>query len=265
MCITHTSAPVGGENTTFVPGWRLSTSVDQQIKFDPSTVADEFSHVTEQVTKLLQSHDPKLLVEKCEMIMASDAHNIRLFSSNQIEQLKEYKNTPLLLQELSHLWSWSNHSVMRVLVGSCDEAIKLLDEFDCHLDPFAPLCSYPVSEVAPTAATTQTVLDLKFAKDVHIFTLQDLFDTCLPVINKCGVTPYCPQFLATTQDLVLTHWSVPCCVANLIHTSVLQQRNYFYGIRVLEVGIYPYVKIVTNPDVSLAFIIVSMHVYKLIV
>ena len=228
----------------------------------PSTIADEFTHITEQMTKILQSHDPKLLVKQCGTIMAiaSDhVYNVKLFSDDQITKLKNYNNTnvSLLLQELSHLWSWSNHSVLRVLVGFCDEAIKLLDEFDCHLDPFEPIASYPVLEIKPTNVTTQAVLKVKFAKDISTLVLQDVFNMCSLVMSKCDVTQYCPQLLATEQiqGFITIYWSIPKCVVNVIGSKVLQHSNNFYEIGVLEVQIYPDIHIFTNFNVSLAILV----------
>jgi len=241
---------VGGVHTLPALRNRSLTSVDQQIHltkyFKPSTVADEFSYVTKQVMKLFHSHDPELLIEQCETIMASNVDGTKLFSYDQIQQLHEYHNTPLLLQELSHLWSWSNHSVLRVLVGSCDEAIKLLDGFDCCLDPLEPITSYPVSEIIPTHATTQAVLSVKFTQNKHKFSLQDVFDMCSLVVNRCDVTHYCPQLLATkhAEGFITVYWSIPKCIVNLIGSKVLHYRNYFYTMGVLEVEIYPYVHII---------------------
>ena len=227
-----------------------STSVNQQMKyFEPSTVADEFSFVTEQVIKLFQSHDPKVLVEELEAIMASDKHGIKFLSDDQVEQLREYNNTHLLLQELGHLWSWSNHSMLRTLVGSCDEAIKLLDEFDCHLDPFEPITSYPVFEVIPTDATTQSILNIKFAEVSPSFTLQDVFDIRLEVANKCTIAEYCLQLLATqqhVQDLITVYWSIPKCIVNLIISKVLQHKRIFYHMGIVEVEIYPDIHMITG-------------------
>ena len=241
-----------------------STSVDQQMKyFEPSTVADEFSFVIEQVIKLFQSHDPKLLAEE---IMASDIHDIKYFSDDQIEKLREYSHTQLLLQELSHLWSWSNHSMLRALVGSCNEAIKLLDYFDCHLDPFEPISSYPVFEVISTITTsTHTTLNVKFAKDLLEITLQDVIDMCSVVVNNCAVTQYCLQLIAIqhTRDAITIYWSVPKCVRNLISSKVLQHSSNFYDMGVVEVEIYPDIHITTgnifNLHVSLSHPVLNIN------
>jgi len=256
---------IGEEYTLPVPRNRSSTSVDQKTKyFEPSTIVDEFSYVTEQVIKIFQSHDPKLLVEQCETIMASDVYSIKFFSHDQIHQLNEYKTTPLLLQELSHLWSWSNHSVLRVFVGSCDEAIKLLDEFDCRLDPLESITSYPVSEIIPTHVTTQTILNVKLSTDIDNFTLQDVFEMCSLVINGCDITWYCPQLLATkhAQGLITVYWSIPKCIVSLISSKVLHYRNYFCTMGVLEIEIYPYVHItvakMTKFNVSLIYILLQV-------
>ena len=224
-----------------------STSHDWQTNyFEPSTVADEFSYITEQVIKLFKSHDPKVLVEELEVIMASDKHDIKFLSDDQVEQLKEYSSTRLLLHELSHLWSWSNHSMLRVLVESCDKAIKLLDEFDCHLDPFQPIKSYPMFEIMPPNATTHTILSVKCNKG--ILTLQDVFNMCSYVMNKCAVTHYCPQLLATeyTQNFSTIYWSIPKCVMNLVIRKALQHSSYFYDMGIIEVVVYPDTHIITG-------------------
>ena len=221
--------------------------------FEPSTVADKFLYITERLIKLFQSHDPKVLMEELEAIMASDKHNIKFFSDDQIEQLREYNNTQLLLQELNHLWSWSNHSMLRALVGSCDEAIKLLDEFDCHLDPFEPITSYPVFEVIPTDATTQTILNINFTKQIPSITLQDVFDMCSKIVNKCAITQYCPQFLGIqhVKDFITINLSIPKCVMNLIISKVLQLKNNFYYMGMIDVEIYPKIHMITDKAADL--------------
>ena len=212
-------------------------------------MVDEFSYVTEQITQLLQSHDPKVIVEQCETIMASyHAHGIKFFSGDQIEQFNHCCNTLILLKELSHLWSWSNHSVLKVLVGCSMEAMKLLDEFDCHLDPLQSITSYPVFETIPTDPTSQTTLNMKFTKNINIISLQDVYDKCSLVVNHCGVTQYCLQLIATQhgQGFVTIYWSIPKCVVNLISSTVLQHSSKFYDMGVLEVAIYPDIKIITG-------------------
>ena len=224
-----------------------STLDDRQTKyFEPSIVADEFSFVTEQVIKLFQSHDPNVLVEELEALMASDKHGIKFLSDDQVEQLREYSNTQSLLNELNHLWSWSNHSMLRVLVASCDEAIKLLDEFDCHLDPFQPIKSYPMFEITPPNATTHTTLSVKCNKG--ILTLQDVIDICSHVMNKCGVTHYCPQVLATeyTQNFITVYWSIPKCTMNLVIRKALEHSSQFYDMGIIEVVVYPDTHIITG-------------------
>ena len=232
---------------------QISTLLDEKIStkeyLKPSTVADEFSCVTEQIMQLLQSHDPKMLVEQCETIMASDhAHGIKFFSKEQVNQLNGYNTTPLLLQELNHLWSWSNHSVLRILVGFCNRAIKLLDNFDCHLDLLQPITSYPVFEVIPTDASLHVTLSVKFTKSTSIFTLQDVFDMCLLIVNHCSITHYCLQLIATqhAQDFITVYWTIPKCVVNLISTTVQQHSNRFYHMGVLQVAMYPDIEIITN-------------------
>ena len=232
-------------------------------------MTEEFSYVTEQITQLLQSHDPKVIVEQCETIMASDHdHGIKFFSDDQIEQLNHCSNTLLLLKELSHLWSWSDHSILKVLVGFCKEAMELLDKFDCHLDLLQSITSYPVFETIPTDPTSQTTLNMKFTKNTNIISLQDVYDKYSLVVNHCGVTQCCLQLIATQhgQSFVTIYWSIPKCVVNLISSTVLQHSSKFYDMGVLEVVIYPDIKIITgniaNPKVSLVRILLSLIIVQ---
>ena len=236
------------------------------VKIAPAAVTDEFSYVAEQITRLLQSHDPKVIVEQCESIMASDG--IKFFSDKQIKQLNCCNNLSVLLHELSHLWSWSNHSMLRVIAGFSDEAIKLIDKFDCHLDSLQPITSYPVFEIIPTDPTSQTTLNVKFSKSIAEITLQDVFDMCSLVVNYCGVTHYCLQLIATQQDKgsVTIYWSIPKCIVNLISSTVLQHSSKLYDLGVLEVTIYPDIKIITgniaNLKVSVVLYLVVINYYE---
>lgn len=225
--------------------------------FKPFTIADEFSSVVDQVTRLLQPYDPGVLIEQCESIKSSSVHDISFFSKDQLQQLNEYRNTPLLLQELSHLWSCCNHSVLRVLIGCCDEAVKLLDEFDCHIDPLEPIGSYPLTEVAPVNATTHTTLEIKCNKtSLQEFSLQNAIDIGSLVTDKCDVTQHCLQLLGATQGFVTLYWSIPKCVLHLINTKVLQHSSYFHKKGVLEVMIHPYARIntSTSADIDVGYV-----------
>ena len=155
--------------------------------------------------------------------------------------------------------------MLRVLAGFSDEAIKLLDKFDCHLDSLQPITSYPVFEIIPSDPTSQTTLNVKFSKSIAEITLQDVFDMCSLVVNHCGVTQYCLQLIATQQakGFVTVYWSIPKCVVNLISSTILQYSSKFYDIGVLEVAIYPDVKIITgsitNLKVSVVFTIINFY------
>ena len=122
--------------------------------------------------------------------------------------------------------------MLRVLVGFCNKAMKLLDEFDCHIDPLEPTTSYPVFEAIPTDAFSQTTLSVKFTKSTSTFTLKDVFDMCSLVVNYCGITHHCLQLIATqcTQEYITVYWSIPKCVIYLISSTVQQYGNRFYDM-----------------------------------
>ena len=160
--------------------------------------------------------------------------------------------------------------MLKVLVGFHGEAINLLDEFDCHLDTIQPITSYPVFETIPINVTSLTTLNVKFVKGIAEITLQDVFDMCSLVVNHCGITQYCLQLIATQhgQGSLTIYWTIPKCIVNLISSTVLQHSSKFYDLGVLEVTIYPDIKIITgniaNPKVCKCAILYCYQLlYKL--
>ena len=78
--------------------------------------------------------------------MASETQKINLFPDSYVAKLNNYTSVVSVLQHLSFLFTWSDHSILKALVSCSPEAIHLLDEFDCFLDllKISPIVSYPI-------------------------------------------------------------------------------------------------------------------------
>ena len=108
----------------------------------PHSVIAEFLNITHQLQLVLQSYDTEAMLKQCENLMASNLQKISLFSSNQVQKFREYKNAPAFIQALGPYYNWSNHSVLREAVGACNNsvALNLLDQFDSQVDLSLPAC-----------------------------------------------------------------------------------------------------------------------------
>ena len=203
------------------------------------------------VVLLLQSstsHDQCL--HQCTTLMASDAHNIGLFSDVQLKELDDCGDNSSLLQDLKFLWTWSDHSVLEALTSSCDDAEKLLTQFDAHLNRSQLISTYPVLTISPDMAprddSPYTILAVKCDQLLYQCTLQYIFDMRALLMKTCDITAHSLQLLAARAGPTVLYWTIPKCVVSLIITKVLEYRNTLHDEMISEVSIYPSTRIVTS-------------------
>ena len=231
---------------------------DQISNFKPSSVHIAFMCLIDRVHETLRCSDIKTLVAQGENIMAytCDQENIKLFSSVQIEKLKEYNTASLMLWSLSCFFTWSNHSILRMLLTeSSSEALQLLDEFDSRLDPLQSIASYPIpyfsSDMIPGDTSIHTILAIRCDQKLYESTLQYVYDMQSVMIEKCHITQHCLLLLAVRNFPTILYWTIPKCIINLIRNQVPLHSDYLYSKGVLEVLVYPEPLLNTGDDVSI--------------
>lgn len=212
-----------------------------------------FLYLIDQISKLLQSYKLELFPQ-CKNLKASDINNINFFSDDQIKQLSGY-NSASILETISPLFTWSNHSVLRALVSCCSKAVELLDEFDSKLDLYKPITSWPIPclyhDMIPSDTGTYTILAVRHKMELHEFSLQCVYDVQSLMVEKCGITQHCLQLLAVRSNPTIFYWTIPKQVVHLINTNVPQHSEYFYSQGILEVSVYPNLLLTTGDDISL--------------
>ena len=229
--------------------------------FDPPSLHIAFLCLIDQVNEAMKSSDVKTFVEQCKIMMACEGKKIKLFSDVQMERLKENDNVLLMLQSLSCFFTWSNHSILRMLVTELSsKALQLLVEFDSRLDPLQSISSYPIpcfsSDMLPVDTSTHTILAIRCDQELYKCTLQYVYDMQSVMMEKCDITQHCLQLLAVRSDPTILYWTIPQCVVNIISNQVPQHSEYLYSKGVLEVLLYPQPWLSTGDDIvigSLAF------------
>ena len=216
-------------------------------------VVQVFSSLVDHVvSQMLQSAGDKEYLHRCESLMASDVHKIGLFSEAQLKELNECHDNSSLLQNLKSLWSWSDHSILEALASSCDEAAKLITQFDSCLDQSQLISAYPIlsgsHDAAPGDDSPCTVLAITCDQVLYNSPLQFIFEMRELIISKCDITAHCLQLLAVRADPTVLYWIIPKCVVSLVITKVLEYRKAFHEEMIPEVSIYPTTRIVTSSD-----------------
>ena len=238
----------------------ISTSnISDNSYYEVLPVSVYFLTIFDQIGKLLQFHQLELIL-LCTTLKASDVHDINLLSPSQLEELNKCNNTILLFVKLSPLMTWSNHSILRVLASVCHEAVTLLDEFVCRLDPLQQITSFPIPylsiDMIPSDSSTYTILAVRCDKELYHCTLQYIYDVQSVMMEVCDITQHCLQLLAVRSDPTIFYWTIPKCVVDLINTNVPLHSEYLYSRGILEVLVYPDLLLTTGDDIcygSLAF------------
>ena len=212
--------------------------------FMPSSVNTAFLDMKVQLEQLMQSNDSLKAYEQCKRLMASNDHNIALFTNEQLDSLKECCFAQQILQKLSPLYKWSDHSLLSVVVKACNnfEAEMLLQQFDAQMDLSVPITEYPVpqpnSSMAPHDASTQTVLAVKLNTELSNLSLQQVIEVRCLIQKNFQITEHSLQLMAAKSCQNILYWMIHKCVCHLISSTILQDVSPT-GIRVEEISVYP--------------------------
>ena len=218
--------------------------------FKPSMVNKEFLQLTDHLNELMQFCDPKMITEHCGSLMASDVHDITVFPTEHVKKLQNYNHTSSLLRILSSFWNWNNYSILRVLLDSSSEAIKLLNEYTSRSDQWQQLASYPLALpspcVMPDDGSTHTVLAVKCAQEYYQCLLKHVFEVQSQLMETCDLTEHSLQLLAAKSSSTILYWLIPKSVVTLISTKVLEYSSLLYNRGILELSISPAIRITTR-------------------
>ena len=226
---------------------------------DLSLVVSEFLNMKFQLEELLQQCDPIPAVKKCGSLLASDTQNIPLFPTDYVEKLQEIKDTPELIQKLSPLMTWDNHSILNTVVETSNipEATMLLTQFDDRIDASQPLTNFPIPvpshQMVPYDNSTHTVLAVKLDLELYHSTLQNVIDARSLIQDQCKLTAYCLQLLALAKanyNSTIIYWMIPKVVATFIYSKVLENPKLFYQNGILQMALYPGSIILTDGSLT---------------
>ena len=202
-----------------------------------------FFKISDSVTEVLASYSLAALVDVCANLMASNIHAIALFSEMQIKMFKKCDSSLLLLQRLNLFFTWSNHSILRVLADQSSEAVNILDIFDCRVDTFELIASYPIpsfsTSMIPIDTSAHTILAIRCDQELYECTLQSVYNMQSVMMEKCDITQHCLQLLAVRSEPTIFYWTIPKCVVDLIHTNIPLHSEYLCSKGMLEVSVYP--------------------------
>ena len=191
----------------------------------PSHVHLHFLDIIDKITVLLSAADKVTfdVADKCRSLMASDTHNIPLFTDPFLSKLTNCKSVFLLKILLLPLLSWLDHSILKELVVGSDIIMDLLTQFDSLIDIDKPVVAYPI----PAPSQLMIPLDDKFAvvatkssHDLSIISLKTVIDIKTVLIRTFEISSHAICLIAICTKLNYLYWMVPKCVISVIMDSI---------------------------------------------
>ena len=220
--------------------------VTKQSTLDPSSVIREFLNMKAQLEELLQLCDPVPVVKKCNSLLASDIHNIPLFTTECREEFQDIKHTHELIQKLNPYITWDNHSILSTIteISNIPEATVLLTQYADGIESSQPLSSFPIPAPSPHMVpydnSTHTVLVINLDLHLHNCTLQDVIDVRSLIQEQCKLTSHCLHLLAVMQsNFTSIYWMIPKNVTHLIAANAVQFQNYLLQNGIVQIAVYP--------------------------
>ena len=208
----------------------------------PSTIEQVFQYTVKHVIELLSCCDPNLLIKWCENLMASDGHEIKLFTPRFMNNIRQLNSSVSVLKTLSYYWTWSNYSVLSILAQFSQLAVDMLEEFGRRLDTMLPITEYPVTSLAasmfPYATSSHTVLVLECDHKLG-HSLQLVYDMQSVVTENCHITQHALLLLAVDSNPTRLYWMIPKSVVIIVNTRVMQCSQLLLSKGIMKIFIYP--------------------------
>ena len=212
----------------------------------------KFLHLVDRIVDLAQTWSPETLITSCTKMVAND-HQHPFFSTEYLEKLSSHRRTISVIRRLSFLWTWKDHSILNHLVGFCEEAVSMLDNFDSqikYLQPIHKPSLFPYSSNAVFDVTStnlqlyrKLILFIQFDKDLNYFTpsLEDLNNIQMVFAVQCKIAPLVLQLLvmedSATNQVTRLHYMIPQCVVSDVILNMRKNQDSLFNNGIVKIEI----------------------------
>ena len=212
----------------------------------PSKIEMKYFDLLNEVVELLQGLHPHKIIDILSNITASDAHGISYFTTDFIDILRECTTTTSILRIVFPYTNWFDHSIIRDLVEACNcpKGVKLLDEFDCHIDLTLCIKKYPIPEpfniMSPDESSSYTLMAVKYDQQLSSLQLNHIGVVRSILMKTFKISKHsCVLLAVANHHSAIFFWLIPKSIVSLISNEVQQYSDHLYDKGMLELAIYP--------------------------
>ena len=189
----------------------------------------------------LQTVDIVLLAYKCRTLMASDVHNIKLFTYNFVKKLFMCSHLSLLKIYLSPFITWLDKSILIELVTAYEKfsGLELFCKFIHIINDTEPITSYPIPTfsqlIIPLDDSEYTIVAVKMFQNCSELVLKDVKDVKELLASHWELTAHALHLIAIDYYYNCMHWMIPKHVQHLVENRLNQGHHELRNKGVLQI------------------------------
>ena len=201
-----------------------------------------FLEVIDKLTAQLYTVDIEFLADKCFTLMASEVHNIKLFTDSFIKKLFKWSHLKIYLLPFI---TWLDNTILLDLVAAYEKIdIKgLFCKFINIIDDTEPITSYPIPTfsqlIIPLDNSEYTIVAVKMFQECTGLILKDVKDVKELLTSCWELTAHALQLVAIDYHYNCMYWMIPKQVRPLLENKLNEGQYDLWIKKILQIDLLP--------------------------
>ena len=185
--------------------------------------------------------DTQFIANKCCTLMASDVHNIKLFTDNFIKKLFNCSHSVLINNYLLPFTTWFDSSILKSIYE--ESTLKLFYKFSCMIEENQQIILYPIPSfsqlIIPLDDSEYTIVATKTIKNCNELVLKEIRDIKEFLQSLWELTAHAIQLAAIDYIYNCIYWIFPKQVKTLIENNLNQGQHKLWDRGIFQTVLLP--------------------------
>ena len=200
--------------------------------------------IDELVTQL-HTVDIEFLANKCRTLMASNVHNIKLFTDSFIKKLFKCSHPNLLKIYLLPFITWLDSTIFTELAMAYNEIdVMKFCKFTNIIDDTKPITSYPIPSfsqlIIPLDDSEYTIVAIKMFLNYNSeLILKDVVDIKVLLKSHWELTDHALRLVAIDYHYNCMYWMIPKQVQHLVENRLKLEQDELQNKGIYQIILLP--------------------------
>ena len=191
--------------------------------------------VIDKLAGQVPAEDTEFLVYKCRTLMASDIHDIKLFTNDYIKKVLKCSHPSFLKNYLLPFNTWFDNTVLRELAMAYEKfnILELFCNFIKTIDDTQLITSYPIPTFSQLIIALDdsdyTIVTIKTFRNCNELVLKDVIDVKEFLKLHWELTAHAIQLAAIDYHNNCMHWMIPKQVKSLIEKKLNKGQHKLWN------------------------------------